>query len=456
MSKQKKECTYNKIKDIIESGGNQLISKEYKNYNEKLKIKCNKCGGIYTMTFASYIKSRKMCQQCSHKERAIERRISIDIVKELIKKRGDIFIKSEYISNNLKLYFKCGKCNKQFDMLYNSYRDRKQCFCEKKGRKINYEFVKTYIEKQGDILISDMYISSMSKLNIKCQKCDMIYKITWTYYQTGSRCNLCKISRKKTYDEVSEYISKQGDALISQKYNNSKSKLEIRCGKCQNVYNMGFCEYLNRNQRCFECGRIDSINKRRLPYNYIKKFIQKYGDILVSKSYKNSRTNLNIKCYKCKKIYHMSFGNYKIGHRCTCDKLSTGERLVKNYLDNIKIKYTQQRKFRKCKDIRELSFDFYIKDYNLLVEFDGEQHFKENDMFGGKQTFIKQQKHDLIKNIYVKKHKIRLLRICYKDIKNINQILDNYLEIDNHEKIEYSNKEVYKNLIKSTENYLKI
>ena len=69
-------------------------------------------------------------------------------------------------------------------------------------------------------------------------------------------------------------------------------------------------------------------------------------------------------------------------------------------------------------------FDFYIKNYHgrsLLIEIDGEQHFKP---IYGRQKFLKGQEHDRRKNSYCLANNIELYRIPYWEIKNIKTFED--------------------------------
>ena len=73
-------------------------------------------------------------------------------------------------------------------------------------------------------------------------------------------------------------------------------------------------------------------------------------------------------------------------------------------------------------------FDFYLPHQNLIIEYDGEQHFKPVQ-FGGmtKQQAIKEfkirKKFDKLKDEWAKKKNINLLRIGYKE-KAESKILD--------------------------------
>lgn len=84
-------------------------------------------------------------------------------------------------------------------------------------------------------------------------------------------------------------------------------------------------------------------------------------------------------------------------------------------MDNNNIKYIKQKTFKECKDIKLLKFDFYLPEYNMCIEFDGIQHFKPIERFGGIDGFKKTKQNDKTKNIYCDKNNIKLLRIKYNE-----------------------------------------
>ena len=74
-----------------------------------------------------------------------------------------------------------------------------------------------------------------------------------------------------------------------------------------------------------------------------------------------------------------------------------------------------------------LSYDFYLPDYNMLVECQGIQHEQPVNFFGGEEQFKVQQEHDRRKRQYAKDHSINLLEIAYWDFDNIEEILSREL-----------------------------
>ena len=43
------------------------------------------------------------------------------------------------------------------------------------------------------------------------------------------------------------------------------------------------------------------------------------------------------------------------------------------------INYIREKRFKDCKNIKPLPFDFYLPEKNICIEYDGEHHFKSID-----------------------------------------------------------------------------
>ena len=99
--------------------------------------------------------------------------------------------------------------------------------------------------------------------------------------------------------------------------------------------------------------------------------------------------------------------------------MSAGERKIYIYLQRNNIEFVWQKKFEDCRNIHMLSFDFYLPKYNLLVEFDGQQHYKianfSKSIEINKQKFKQVKKNDAIKTKYCKDNNINLLRLNNDD-----------------------------------------
>ena len=54
--------------------------------------------------------------------------------------------------------------------------------------------------------------------------------------------------------------------------------------------------------------------------------------------------------------------------------------------------FESQKRFKDCKDKRQLPFDFYLPSYNVCIEYQGEQHYRPIDHFGAEVKFKQQVK----------------------------------------------------------------
>ena len=81
---------------------------------------------------------------------------------------------------------------------------------------------------------------------------------------------------------------------------------------------------------------------------------------------------------------------------------------------------------KRFKDLNQglFRFDFFLEEEQIIVEVDGEYHFKP---IKGRRELMKQQEYDRRKNSYCLANNIPLYRIPYWDldkIKNLNDILN--------------------------------
>ena len=128
-----------------------------------------------------------------------------------------------------------------------------------------------------------------------------------------------------------------------------------------------------------------------------------------------------VKCRKCNKEYLaipkelISINSNKRMNPCSCWKTySTGVQRIITILQENNISYELEKKFDTCISPKGncLPFDFYLPDYNILIEYDGQQHFKIS--FGQDENkLIKQKEYDKIKDEWCKNNNIHLIRIPY-------------------------------------------
>ena len=60
-----------------------------------------------------------------------------------------------------------------------------------------------------------------------------------------------------------------------------------------------------------------------------------------------------------------------------------------------------------------LKYDFYLPKHNILIEYDGEQHFEPIFNWDTEKSFSQRKKYDKIKNNYAIQNNYILIRIPY-------------------------------------------
>lgn len=162
--------------------------------------------------------------------------------------------------------------------------------------------------------------------------------------------------------------------------------------------------------RCYLDGKVFSLDKISSEFRKIHGESYTYD----WSNYKNLHSEIEIKCRR-NHTFFQKVSNHLQGKGCPMCRESVGERVISRYLDDNCLNYVRQKKFKDCKYVSHLPFDFFLPDLNILIEFDGIQHYKPISQFGGEDEFKKTKIKDGIKNKYCLDNKINLIRISYQD-----------------------------------------
>lgn len=254
-----------------------------------------------------------------------------------------------------------------------------------------------------------------------------------------------------------------------------RNKIKVKCDDCQNIIEKRLCDiYIEKNEHfCRSCGKKgnrngifglygdkhhnygvkredilgdknpsklievrDKISKANSLSNseFIKRLkvrnLFNYDHDYTHINYINTLTKVKVIC-KRHGIFYIKPINLIQGSTCEfCKKISKGESKIEKILKEKNVKYILQKTFDKCRGYkRPLPFDFYLPDYNTCIEFDGIQHFRPVEIFGGIERFNELIKNDTIKNEYCQENNIGLIRISYKEKTKIQHIIEEKLKL---------------------------
>lgn len=279
-----------------------------------------------------------------------------------------------------------------------------------------------------------------TQVEYHCDYCGKLFKVTKCKYEAtldnphkrlycSTQC--AKDVQRPKWEDVISLFDECGYTLLSDKYINAKAKLEYICPK-HKEHGSQFITYNNLKQGfgCKYCGRERTAGSKRLTFDEVKAIFDKHDMILLDQEYVN--TSIPMK-YICK--HHPEFGvqymatsnAYK--QHCPHCNIIKGEERISQYLLKQNIEFELHKSYDNLYGLGggKLSYDFYLPKFNLLIEYQGEQHEYDVEIFGGNQQFLRQQEHDRRKREYALNNNIELLEIWYYDYANIEEILNNII-----------------------------
>ena len=409
----------------------------------KTKVQCKTQDGYTVMVTPSGVKQRGD----SPRVFSIYNPYTIENIKLWIQKNNFTckLISMEFKGNKSQLEWQC-ECGQHYFSNWGDVYNYKKSYCNYCAKSKRYDNLVDYNSlvlaecwKRGYELISKHDITrSDTKFQYICNK-HREYGMQTSFpnnfitdYGTGGcyACGIEKRSLKRRKDEsyfraITEQV---GLIYVRTEYSdNDRTRIVYRYKK---HYDKGeFSTYItnikNNKGQCPCCK-----GQYRTQYDLQKEVdnLQSHLEIL---EYDNYSSPITCKCTLCGNIWK-TFGVYLTqGHTCPNCSKSKFELSVENVLKKSGLSYISQYKFEDCKDINCLPFDFYLSDYNIAIEVDGEGHYQpikyssswsDEDII---KNFEKIQKHDSIKTEYCNSKNISLIRIPYYEKENLVSYLAN-------------------------------
>lgn len=283
--------------------------------------------------------------------------------------------------------------------------------------KINYLDAKKYVEQFNyELLTSEQdYKGTKSVVDLKCPNDHVFSMVYESFKKRGvnnkyfiNKCEFCL--KEDKIKQAKKRCEELGYTLLTTEYIDRNMKLDIICDK-GHEWHPTYENFMRNNAKCLTCNNILLSINQRLSIDKVKSIVEEYGYKLIS-DYKNNQEPMTLLCPN-NHIYKASLNNFMAGKRCSTCSMTSGEqetyRILKKYDINLLIQY----KFKDCRDIKPLPFDFYLPDYNTCIEFDGQQHYTKEAFNKTDEDFQDRIKKDNIKTQYCKDNNIKLIRIPY-------------------------------------------
>lgn len=285
-----------------------------------------------------------------------------------------------------------------------------------------------------NVCVGDDYRGTKNKCTFKCLRCGHIWQTNpYKFFgkdKNGNYVSCCPVCNKKKQTKTNEeFISELGkvnkNILPLEKYSGANKKIRVRC-MIDGFEWESTPHLLLSGKGCHLCNG----GVKRTELDFCNELKQKKPDILLVGEYTKMTSKSKFRCLKCGCEWEATPESIvKNNTGCPRCRISHGEMAVERFLKKSKIKYFTQYRFSDCKNTKTLPFDFFLPQHNVCIEFDGEQHFHPV-AFGGmskqksEECFKKIGQRDLIKTNFCKNKGINLIRISYKQIKDIDSILN--------------------------------
>lgn len=242
-------------------------------------------------------------------------------------------------------------------------------------------------------------------------------------------CYIAKANKLNAQNRVDNLVGKTFGKLtvlrrVENKSNATYWECRCQCGKVIEVisYNLK-----NGNTQSCGCLQKEKTSNARKKYISMKRFGYLTALYPTLSRSNDKKIIWHCKC-DCGNYIDVPIGSLTSGNTSSCGCLgkSKGEDKIETILNNNNIEYEKQKHFNSCKfpDTNyHAYFDFYLPKYNLLIEYDGHQHFhyaSSENTWNTKDNFEKTVEHDKYKNEWCKKNKIMLIRIPYTQYEELN------------------------------------
>ena len=356
-------------------------------------------------------------------------------VQEIISSvNADYEVASEYVNNATPIKLRHKPCGGFITRNLGNFKRNPKCpHCEGGKKNWNTKKVSDYISQatDGDYSLISEYESYNKKITLRHNSCGYEYGVQLFAFIRGNRCPKCGAKKRaktqmKTQSEFCQEVTKLTNGLfeVVGEYKGAFRTVKIKHLSCGKTFSRVAKNFLDKPS-CPYCGGFRLLSDEEFKERVKNLGCGEYEVIGSYVSDKNGKVKL--KHNKCGHEFEMLASNFtSAGQRCPkcCAGTSKGELLIRTVLESLGVDFEEQYKFDDCSDKQQLRFDFAIfKNGNLkaLIEFDGIQHYRgwKKD----KENLKNIKRRDKIKDDYCLRNNLKLVRIPYFKMKNIEEII---------------------------------
>jgi very-short-patch-repair endonuclease len=318
---------------------------------------------------------------------------------------------------NKKYFFDCPDCKHEFEIALNNLNGKEQfcpycaiptkilCSNDKCKLCFNKSFAShekaRYWSKKNNINPRDVIKGTPTKYLFDCKECNHVIDISlsgittsnhWCSYCTNQKlCNNdeCKSCFNKSFasSDKAIYWSNKNVKKPREEFKSSKHKFWFCCNNCKHDIEIelgkitagGWCSYCASKNLC-DYNNCNFCFDKSFASHEKAKYWSKKNSLLPREVTKFTNKKYYFDCPDCKLEFSSVLSNISGKNQwCPKCKNKTEKKIIDN-LHNIYKRFIHQYNVEWCKNIKTnhyFPFDFCIQEYNIIIELDGIQHFKQ-------------------------------------------------------------------------------
>jgi very-short-patch-repair endonuclease/DNA-directed RNA polymerase subunit RPC12/RpoP len=302
----------------------------------------------------------------------------------------------------------------------------------------------------------EVALNSHKKFWFDCSECGHEFEIQlnnvnvgrWCLYCANKKlCGNCDKCYNKSFASVDYSInwSELNDEKPNQLFKNSHKEYLFNCPNCKHI----FTQKLSHITRGSTCNYCHNLIMCKSDLNCKTCYNKSFASIERSKNWslKNKKQPIEVfkstseififDCSKCSNEFKSKLCHITDGSWCPNCRYKTEDIVY----DKLKINYPlliRQYKVNWCKDKKHLPFDLVIEERKIIVEIDGEQHWKQVAKW---KTPEHNKERDIYKMKCANKNGFSIIRIIQEDIfKNkydwLSELIQNIEKITDESKVQ--------------------
>lgn len=292
-------------------------------------------------------------------------------------------------------------------------------------REIYEDIVNICNNKNIDVVSMLKFKGATTKFRLKCRIDGYEWEASYNYMKSLEfGCKKCANQLQIPMDKIISNLNEINMDLIDglpDKYN-IFTKVYVRCRECGLISTKSIGDISTRKSRCKRCyGNILSGLERWEFANKIAKS-RNYELLWTPDDFTTVDNRYMVLCKTHNHTWspqYKLFASKNLKNRTGCPLCSVSKMEIQviDYLKSKNLKFEYEKTFDdllspRCKN---LSYDFYLPELNILIECQGEQHY--NKMWDDKdgKKLKRQILHDKIKKLYANKNGYTFLEIRYDE-----------------------------------------